>query len=86
MESVTLLWQYQKMEVSINLPDKDVEFLDEYGRSEGHASRSVTVHEAVRLLRRAVLGDAYAEAWAEWLVSDDAELWAQAGSDGLGHN
>ena len=40
------------MKVSVSLPDEDVEFLDAYARSQGLASRSATVHKAVRLLAR----------------------------------
>lgn len=71
------------MKVSISLPDEDLEFLDEYSRAVGYTSRSAAVHAAVRLLRSATLGDAYADAWAEWSASDDADLWDRTVSDGL---
>jgi len=70
------------MKVSISLPDDDIAFLDEYSRSHGHPSRSAAVHAAVRLLRSATLGDAYADAWAEWSASGDAALWDEAVGDG----
>lgn len=72
------------MKISISLPDKDVEFLDDHARAEGYQSRSAVVQRAVRLLRSSELGDAYAEAWGEWDDSGDADLWDTAVSDGVG--
>lgn len=63
------------MKVSVSLPDEDVEFLDEYARAQGYRSRSAVVHKAVRLLRSAELGAAYADAWIEWPDSGEADLW-----------
>jgi Arc/MetJ-type ribon-helix-helix transcriptional regulator len=72
------------MKVSISLPDEDVEFVDEYARTRGFSSRSAVLHKAVRLLRIADLGSAYADAWQEWEDSGEAELWDSASGDGLG--
>jgi Arc/MetJ-type ribon-helix-helix transcriptional regulator len=72
------------MKVSISLPDEDVEFVDEYARTRGFSSRSAVLHKAVRLLRTADLGSAYADAWQEWEDSGEAELWDSASGDGLG--
>jgi Arc/MetJ-type ribon-helix-helix transcriptional regulator len=71
------------MKISVSLPDDDVEFLDNYAESQGYESRSAVVHAAVRMLRSAKLGDAYADAWGEWEESDEAELWDKTTSDGL---
>lgn len=71
------------MKISVSLPDEDVEFLDSYARAQGYESRSAVVHTAVRMLRSAKLGDAYADAWLEWEESDDAELWEKTAADGL---
>ena len=71
------------MKVSVSLPDDDVEFLDQYARSQGIESRSAVVHKAVRLLQASELGDAYEQAWAEWDESDDAEPWDEVVADGL---
>ena len=71
------------MKISVSLPDDDVEFLDDYAESQGYESRSAVVHAAVRMLRSAKLGDAYADAWGEWEESDEAELWDKTTSDGL---
>jgi Arc/MetJ-type ribon-helix-helix transcriptional regulator len=71
------------MKISVSLPDEDVEFLDDYARSQGFESRSAVVHAAVRMLRSAKLGDAYADAWLEWEKSEDAALWDKTTSDGL---
>ncbi len=70
------------MKVSVNLPQKDIEFLDEYARNSGVTSRSAVIQRAVRMLRAAELGPAYAEAWAEWQSSGDAEVWDIAVGDG----
>jgi Arc/MetJ-type ribon-helix-helix transcriptional regulator len=72
------------MKVSVSLPDEDVEFVDEYARARGFSSRSAVLHKAVRLLRTADLGSAYAGAWQEWEDSGEAELWESASGDGLG--
>lgn len=71
------------MKISVSLPDEDVEFLDSYAQSQGFESRSAVVHSAVRMLRSSRLGDAYADAWAEWEESGEAELWDTTTSDGL---
>ncbi len=71
------------MKVSVSLPGEDVEFLDEYAKTQGYDSRSAVVHAAVRMLRSAKLGDAYERAWAEWFDSDDADLWESTAGDGL---
>lgn len=70
------------MKVSVSLPDEDVEFLDEYARSQGQ-SRSAAVHRAVRLLRSADLGADYADAWVEWAESGDGDDWDAVAADGL---
>lgn len=71
------------MKLSVSLPDEDVEFLDEYARSLGIASRSAVVRRAVRLLRASGLAPAYAAAWAEWEASGEAEAWDSVVGDGL---
>lgn len=71
------------MKISVSLPDEDVEFLDAYAQTQGYESRSAVVHTAVRILRSSKLGDAYADAWAEWEESGEGELWENATSDGL---
>ncbi len=72
------------MKVSVSLPDEDVQFVDEYARTRGFGSRSAVLHKAVRLLRAADLGSAYADAWQEWEGSGEPELWDSASGDGLG--
>ena len=71
------------MKVSVSLPDEDIEFLDEYARAQGYASRSAVVHRAVRLLRSADLGTAYADAWSEWAASDAGSVWDGTVADGV---
>jgi len=71
------------MKVSVSLPADDVAFLDGYVDRENLTSRSAALHHAIDLLRQIELEDTYAEAWAEWDASPDAELWAGADADGL---
>jgi Arc/MetJ-type ribon-helix-helix transcriptional regulator len=71
------------MKLSVSLPDEDVEFLDHYARAQGYESRSAVVHKAVRLLRASELGGDYADSWAEWTESGDAETWDTVAGDGL---
>lgn len=71
------------MKISVSLPNDDVDFLDEYARTQGFASRSAVVHAAVRLLESSKLGDAYADAWQQWEESGDADTWDRATSDGV---
>ena len=71
------------MKISVSLPDEDIDFLDEYARNLGVRSRSAVIQRAVRLLRAAELGPAYAEAWEEWQSSGDAEAWDTAVADGV---
>ena len=71
------------MKLSVSLPDEDVEFLDEYARDLGIASRSAVVQRAVRLLRASGLAPAYAAAWEEWEASGETEVWDSVVGDGL---
>jgi len=72
------------MKLSVSLPDEDVEFLDNYARAQGFASRSSVLHKAVRLLKGAELGAAYEDAFAEWDESGGAAGWEATVVDGLG--
>jgi hypothetical protein len=71
------------MRISIILPDDDVQFLDGYAKEQGHTSRSAVVVTAVRILRSSKLGDAYADAWAQWEDSGEGHTWNRTASDGL---
>jgi len=71
------------MKVSVSLPDADVAYLDAYAQTQGLDSRSAAVQKAVRLLRASELGAAYEDAWADWVESEDAELWEAPAADGL---
>ena len=70
------------MKVSVSLPDEDVEFLDNYAHTHQIASRSATLHQAIRLLRASELTHDYAEAFTEW-EGDESHLWDAAAADGL---
>ena len=71
------------MKISVSLPRDDVEFLDDYVRSQGVGSRSAVVRKAVGLLRTSDLGAAYEETWQEWIDSDEESLWETAIGDGI---
>ena len=71
------------MKLSVSLPDEDVDFLDQYAKTQGYESRSAVVHKAVRLLRATELGVDYAKAWDEWSESGDAAAWDAVVGDGL---
>ncbi len=72
------------MKVSVNLPDEDVAFVDEYARRRGSPSRSSVLHQAIQLLRTSEMQDAYAAAWDEWEDGEDARLWSGTIDDRLG--
>ena len=70
------------MKVSVSLPDEDVEFLDSYAHTHQIASRSATLHRAIRLLRASELAQDYAEAFAQW-DDEDSQIWDAVVADGL---
>jgi Arc/MetJ-type ribon-helix-helix transcriptional regulator len=70
------------MKLSVSLPDGDVDFLDQYARDQGYASRSAVVQRAIRMLRATELEEAYEEAWSEWSASGEASVWEAAAGDG----
>ena len=71
------------MKLSVSIPDKDLEFLDEYAEKVGLPSRSAAVQKAIRLLRTAELAEAYEAAFEEWHASGDAPLWDTTAGDGI---
>lgn len=71
------------MKLSISLPDKDLEFLDEYAEKVGLPTRSAALQKAIRLLRTAELAEAYEAAFNEWHGSEDAALWESTVGDGI---
>lgn len=70
--------------MSVSLPEREVDFLDEYARTRRMKSRSAVVRRAVQLLQKEELGDAYAAAWAEWAADDDSVDWERTTDHGLG--
>jgi Arc/MetJ-type ribon-helix-helix transcriptional regulator len=71
------------MKVSVSLPGDDVDYLDRFADEHGLPSRSAALHEAVRRLRTAELGAAYAAAWEDWTGAGEAETWDAASADGV---
>ena len=71
------------MKLSISLPERDVDLLDEYVRTRRVKSRSAAVQRAVDLLRAVDLADDYAAAWAEWQAGGGESAWDRTTHDGL---
>jgi Arc/MetJ-type ribon-helix-helix transcriptional regulator len=71
------------MKVSVSLPGDDVEYLDRFAAEHEMPSRSAALQEAVRRLRAAELGEAYAAAWEDWADSGDVEAWDATSADGI---
>ena len=71
------------MKMSVSLGADDVAFLDAYAAAHTGGSRSAAVAAAVRALRESELSDAYAQAFAEWNASGEADLWEPVAGDGL---
>ncbi|MER6525175.1 ribbon-helix-helix domain-containing protein [Streptomyces sp. NPDC001508] len=71
------------MKISVSLPQEDVAFVDEYAARTDAESRSAVIHAAIELLKQAQLEEQYAEAFAEWDGSEDAEFWDRFSGDGL---
>jgi Predicted transcriptional regulators containing the CopG/Arc/MetJ DNA-binding domain len=71
------------MKVSVSLPDKDVEFLDDQTSKGAYDSRSAAVQAGIRLLRERELADAYAGAFDDWSATEDESLWNDSAGDGL---
>jgi Arc/MetJ-type ribon-helix-helix transcriptional regulator len=69
--------------VSLSLEEGDIAFLDREALEGRFPSRSAAVQEAVRLLRESRLADAYAEAFAEWDDSSEAQAWDATAADGV---
>lgn len=71
------------VKLSVSLPDADVDFINDYARRRGVASRSSVVHRAIGLLRAAELEDAYADAFDEWDSGGEAAVWSMTAGDGV---
>ena len=71
------------MKLSVSLSESDLILLDRCVERDGLASRSAGIQNAIRLLGKADLPDAYAEAWSSWDTSEDATVWDSAVADGI---
>ena len=71
------------MKISVSLRTEDVDFLDNYTRTHGIASRSAALHRAIRLLRAAELARDYAAAFKEWADDDENRAWDAVSGDGI---
>lgn len=71
------------MKLSVSLPEDDVDFLDEYARDNGVASRSAALHKAVRLLRSSQLVSEYEQAFSDWTEEEEPTAWESVVGDGI---
>jgi Arc/MetJ-type ribon-helix-helix transcriptional regulator len=73
-----MMGRITSMKVSVSLPGEDLAFLDEYASAHAYPSRSAVVHKAIRVLHLGELHEAYADSWAEWDASGEADNWNAA--------
>lgn len=71
------------MKISVSLEADEVAYLDRYASTHATGSRSAAVAAAIRALRETDLQQAYAEAFAQWRESGDADAWESVTADGL---
>jgi Arc/MetJ-type ribon-helix-helix transcriptional regulator len=71
------------MKMYVSLSDEEIQFLDQYAKSQGYPSRSAVVHAAIGILRSSKLGDVYVDASQEWEDSGESENWGPVASGGL---
>lgn len=69
--------------LSISLDTPIAEFIDQYQQNHGLKTKSEVVSLALQLLREKELETQYADAWAEWKASGEAETWETVTADGL---
>ena len=70
------------MKITIDLPEEDIGFLDDYAKRHGVEGRSDAARRAVELLRLSELGPAYERAWDDWYESGESAVWSGADKDG----
>ena len=70
------------MKISVSIPDEDVATLDAYAETHQLPSRSATIRQAIRMLRRSELIVDYVAAFEDW-SDEDAEVWDAVAGDGL---
>jgi len=71
------------MKLSVSLTEADVALLDDHARKSGLGSRSAALRQAIRLLPRTDLEDAYAQAWEAWDAAGERAAWEGVTGDGL---
>jgi Arc/MetJ-type ribon-helix-helix transcriptional regulator len=71
------------MELSISLPDSQVELLDRIIANRGISSRSAAIQQGVELFLHEVTVSQYRLAFLEWAESGEAEVWNCVVGDGL---
>jgi len=71
------------MKLSVSLPEADVRFLDDYGRTAHLDSRSAAVQTAVKQLRESLLAHEYEELFSDPDYLLEASVWDVTSADGL---
>lgn len=71
------------MKLSVSLSEEDVAVLDDHAQKSGLRSRSAALRQAIRLLPRSDLEEAYVAAWDDWDASGEREEWEGVAGDGL---
>lgn len=65
------------MKLSVSLPDRDVQTIDDYAKLAGLDSRSAVLQHAIKLVRYEILKQQYLEQFRDYEGSEDEE-WANA--------
>ncbi|MDR1442385.1 MAG: ribbon-helix-helix protein, CopG family [Bifidobacteriaceae bacterium] len=71
------------MNLSVSLPESDVEVLDRYAGARGLPSRSAAIQEAVDRLRDTLLREDYKASFQEWAANPANAVWDASVGDGL---
>lgn len=71
------------MKLSVSIPERDLQTLDDCVRELGLPSRSAAVQRAIGLLRQPALERDYAAAWREWASDGDEPAWDAVTGDGF---
>ena len=69
------------MKITIDLPQDDLSFLDDYAKRQGYKTRSDVLHRAVALLATTELSPDYESAWNDWNRPGEADVWSSTNDD-----
>lgn len=71
------------VKVSTTLAERDLVFIENYANRHGLPSRAAGFHAAISALREKELEAQYEEAYHEWYISGEAEVWECVSGDGI---